>query len=195
MATRVLHHLGRHEEADALWERWESEHPDVSFYFLPLGGDWVGLSEQSVHAVANAMVDVLLQRPWPELDGFQLLNIPGLPYLHADHATVERLIAPLARGEAVEQDPRWIIAAAVLAATAQPALHDSILEAARRSIRGVGEPAQTKPPPATEHRPTAGLAQTLAASTKEPAALVEAIVLGSALTRGHAPPRKTRYSR
>jgi hypothetical protein len=30
MATRVLHHLGRHEEADALWERWEAEHAAVS---------------------------------------------------------------------------------------------------------------------------------------------------------------------
>ena len=27
MATRVLHHLGRHDEANALWDQWESDHP------------------------------------------------------------------------------------------------------------------------------------------------------------------------
>jgi len=32
MACRVLHHLGRHEEANMSWERWEAEHRDVRFY-------------------------------------------------------------------------------------------------------------------------------------------------------------------
>jgi len=192
MATRVLHHLGRHEEADAIWERWEADHPGVAFYYLPLGGDWVGLSDENLHTVADAMVDVLLQRPWPELQGFQLLNIPGLAYLHAEHATVQRLIPALARGETLDEDPRWIIAAAVLAAGAQPALRDAILETARRSIRGIGEAPEPALPPA---RRPASIPRALAASLRSPAAFQEAITLSAALSRGHAAPRKHPYSR
>ncbi|MBW2161913.1 MAG: hypothetical protein JRH14_18435 [Deltaproteobacteria bacterium] len=139
MATRVLHHLGRHEEADALWEQWEAEHADVRLYYLPLGGQWVGLADEALHSIADSFIDELVQGPWPELEGFHLRDIPGLAYLHAEHAEVERLTDQLASGETVNADVRWIMAAAVLAAAAQPTLHDQILEAARRSITGVGE--------------------------------------------------------
>lgn len=181
MATRVLHHLGHHDAADDLWERWETDHVDVRFYYLPLGGNWVGLSEEKLHAVADSMVDVLLQRPWPELDGFQLLNIPSLVYLHAEHATVERLMEPLADGERVDAEPRWIMAAAVLAAVAQPTLHDRILDAARRSIRGMGEVVElAKPPKRRRVRRTVG--GELVASLRQPVAIREAIIVGAALT-------------
>ncbi len=182
MATRVLHHLGRHDAADELWERWQNDHPDVHFYYLPLGGDWVGLSEESLHAVADSMVDVLLQRPWPELAGFQLLNIPGLAYLHAEHATVERLMSPLADGEVVDAAPRWVIAAAVLAANAQPTLEDKILDAARRSIRGIGEQVELAEAASMRHAPASTIGAELVASLRQPDAIQEAIVLGAALT-------------
>jgi hypothetical protein len=182
MMTRVLHHLGQHDVADDLWERWNTDHPDVRFYYLPLGGDWVGLSDDKLHAVADSMVDVLLQRPWPELDGFQLLNIPRLAYLHAEHATVERLVEPLADGETVDGDPRWIMAAAVLAAVAQPTLHDRILDAARRSIRGVGEVHEPTKTPRRRRTSTRTIGAELVASLKRPEAIREAVVLGAALT-------------
>jgi hypothetical protein len=191
IATRVLHHLGRHDEADELWERWELDHPDVRFYYLPLGGDWVGLSDETLHGIADSMVDVLVQRPWPELEGFQLSNIPGLAYLHAEHATVERLIDPLGEGRTVEADPRWIMAAAVLAAKQQPALHDQILDAARRSIRGVGEEAVAAEAPSARRAPTGAVGAELAASLRRPDAMQEAIVLGAALT----PYRRPRWAR
>jgi hypothetical protein len=182
MATRVLHHLGRHEEADALWERWETGHADVRLYYLPLGGQWVGLSDEALHAIADSLIDGLLQRPWPELEGFHLTNIPGLAYRHAEHAEVERLTTDLAHGEPVDADVRWIMAAAVLAAAAQPALHDQILEAARRSIVGIGEePAE---PEWRKHqlRPTSAIGETVVASLRHPNAIQEAIILGAALT-------------
>ena len=182
VATRVLQHLGRHDAADELWDRWETEHPDVRFYYLPLGGEWVGISDENLHAVADSLVDVLLLRPWPELDGFPLLNVPGLAYLHAEHAAVERLQEPLATGEIVDADARWIVAAAVLAAKAQPALHDKILGAARRSIRGVGEliePAETSFRPRTA---TGTVGAELVASLRRPDSIEEAIVLGAVLT-------------
>ena len=182
MATRVLHHLGRHQEADARWERWESDHPDARFYYLPLGGQWVGLSDDALHSVADSVVDVLVQRPWPELEGYQLLNIPGLPYLHAEHAEVQRLIPELALGATVQADPRWIMAAALLAAAAQPALHDQILEAARRSIAGVGEPDAPSEAAWARLQPTGTIAETLVASLRQPDAVQEAIILGAALT-------------
>ncbi|MGB5701674.1 MAG: hypothetical protein WBM48_02560, partial [Polyangiales bacterium] len=182
MATRALHHLGQHDAADDLWERWEADHPDVQFYYLPLGGNWVGLSDDKLHTVADSMVDVLLQRPWPELDGFQLLNIPSLAYLHAEHATVKRLMEPLAQGETVGGDPRWIMAAAVLATVRQPTLHDRILDAARRSIRGVGEVVVAAQAPMRRRVPTGTISAELVASMRQPEAIREAVVLGAALT-------------
>ncbi|MBW1757613.1 MAG: hypothetical protein JRJ80_15750, partial [Deltaproteobacteria bacterium] len=180
MATRVLHHLGRHKESDALWEQWEAEHADVRLYYLPLGGQWVGLADEALHSIADSFIDELVQSPWPELEGFHLRDIPGLAYLHAEHAEVERLTRYLARGETVDADVRWIMAAAVLAAAAQPTLHDQILDAARRSIVGVGQEAEQAAP---SRRKTSGnIGETLIASLRQPDAIREAIILGAAFT-------------
>jgi len=190
MGVRVLRHLGRHQEADSLWEQWEAEHRDVELYFLPLGGQWAGLSDQALHSLADTMIDTLALSPWPELEGFQLMNIPGLAYLHADHAEVERLMQVLATGGTARTDSRRIIAAAVLAAAAQPTLHDSILNAARRSI-GAMEAEERKPQRrATRQRPSATISQSLRASLKSPIAIREAVVVGAALS-----PRRRRGSR
>jgi hypothetical protein len=144
-----------------------------------------------MHAVADSMLDVLLQQPWPELDGFQLLNIPGLAYLHAEHAKVERLMSPLADGEVVDADPRWIIAAAVLAAKAQPTLHDKILDAARRSIRRIGEQIGLEETAPKHSAPAGNIGAELVASLSRPDAIREAVVLGAALT----PYRRPRWRR
>ena len=193
IASRVLHHLGRHEEADELWERWEAEHHDVRFYYLPLGGDWVGLSDQALHSVADSLVDALVQQPWPELEGFQLLNIPGFAYLHAEHREVERLAGQLAVGDTATADARWVTAAAVLAAAATPALHDQILEAARRSIRGIGERAVAAERPRPRQAPVLEkprIGDALVASLTQPDAIQDAIILGAALTPYHPPRRR-----
>ena len=181
MATRVLHHLGRHEEANDLWERWESDHPGVRLYYLPLGGQWVGLADETLHSIADSVIDAFVQRAWPELEGFHLLNIPGFAYLHAEHAEVQRLMRGLARDETVKGDVRWIMAAAVLAAMAQPSLHDRILEAARRAIVGVGEERKAVRRTRRRREPQS-IAASLVASLRQPAEIQEAIVLGAALT-------------
>jgi hypothetical protein len=180
MAKHVLHHLGRHEEADALWEQWEAEHPDMRLYYLPLGGQWVGLADEALHSIADSFIDELVQGPWPELEGFHLRDIPGLAYLHAEHAEVERLRDQLAHGETVDADARWIMAAAVLAAAAQPTLHDQILDAARRSIAGVGEEPEKAAP--VRRLPSGKIGEILVASLRQPDAIQEAIVLGAAFT-------------
>jgi hypothetical protein len=180
MATRVLHHLGRHEEADALWEQWETDHADVTLYYLPLGGQWLGLADEGLHTIADAVIDELVQGPWPELDGFHLRDIPGLAYLHAEHAEVERLANDLVRGDTVRANPRSIVAAAVLAAAAQPTLHDQILEAARRSIVGVG--AEREEAEAPRRQPSGTIGEALVASWRQPRAIRDAIVLGAAFT-------------
>jgi hypothetical protein len=189
MATRVLHHLGRHQEADALWEQWETDHADVRFYYLPLGGQWVGLSDDALHSIADSVIDVLVQGPWPELEGFHLRDVPGLAYLHAEHAEVERLSDQLARGETVDADVRWIISAAVLAAAAQPTLHDQILDAARRSIVGVG--AEAEEAARARRLPSGAIGETLVASLRQPDAIQEAIILGAAF----APYKRPRWHR
>ncbi|MGD8316620.1 MAG: hypothetical protein PVH76_02685 [Myxococcales bacterium] len=180
-SVRVLHHLGRHQEADALWERWEAEHPDIRLYFLPLGGRWAGLADETLHSLADSLIDSLVLRPWPELEGFQLMNIPGLAYLHAEHFEVERLTEALAKGLAVEADARWIIAAAVLAVAAQPALYEIIFDAAWRSI----EPLETQTPQTQRAASRALRSETIGRalkdSTRSPAAIQQAIVLGAAL--------------
>ena len=182
MATRVLHHLGRHQEADTLWKQWESEHSDVGFYYLPLGGQWVGLSDEALHTLADSLIDVLLQQGWPELDGFQLLNIPGLAYLHAEHAEVVRLAGSLARGQTVAGNARLILAAAVLAATAQPTLHDEILDAARRSIVEV-LPEPTEAEGTRSPRPRyPSIGRELIGSLNQARALDEAIAVAAAFT-------------
>jgi hypothetical protein len=184
MATRALHYLGHHEEADSVWERWEADHPDVRFYFLPLGGNWAGLAEGNLHSIADDIIDTLLEYPWPELEGFQLLNVPGLAYLHDEHATVERLIDTLGRGETSDADPRWIVAAAVLATVRQPALDDVIREAAARSIRGIGEP---EPSPREPRPRSTSIAHQLRTSPRSPRALLEAITLATTLGDRQAP--------
>jgi hypothetical protein len=180
MATRVLHHLGRHQESDALWEQWEAEHADVRLYYLPLGGRWVGLADEALHSIADSFIDALVQGPWPELEGFHLRDIPGLAYMHAEHAKVERLSRDLARGDTVDGDVRWIMSAAVLAAAAQPTLHDRILDAARRSIVGVGQEAEKVAP--VRRKPSGKIGETLVASLRQPDAIQEAIMLGAAFT-------------
>ena len=107
---------------------------------------------------------------------------PGLAYLHAEHAEVERLSRDLARGEIVDADVRWIMASAVLAAAAQPTLHDQILDAARRSIIGVGEKKERATPSKTRHLPSGTINEALVASLRQPDAIQEAIILGAALT-------------
>jgi hypothetical protein len=147
----------------------------------------VGLSDEALHSVADSVIDALVQRAWPELDGFDLLNVPGFAYQHAEHAGVTRLSADLARGERVDADVRWIIAAAVLAAAAQPALHDLILHAARQSIAGLAEPALGIVP--TKHlRSAATIGEILVESFKQPEAIEEAIILGAAI-RAYQRPR------
>ena len=181
MATRVLHHLGRHDEANALWDQWERDHSGVRLYYLPLGGQWVGLADETLHSIANSIIDVLVQSAWPELEGFHLLNIPGFAYLHGEHAEVQRLMRGLARGETVSGDVRWIMAAAVLAAMAQPSLHDSILDAARRSIVGLGEERKAATRTRRRREPES-IAASLVASLRQPRAIEEAVVIGAALT-------------
>jgi hypothetical protein len=188
MASRVLHHLGRHTEAETLWDQWESEHPEVRFYYLPLGGQWVGLSDEALHSIADSLIDALVRDGWPELDGFQLLEIAGLAYFHAEHAEVERLAGLLARGQAVDGDVRWIMAAAVLAATAQPALHDQILDAARRSIARVGSKESAGEPSKPDGRTHRRIGKALVRSLGAPHALDEAIALAAAFTP-YQPPR------
>jgi hypothetical protein len=181
VSIRVLHHLGRHDEADALWDQWEAEHPDIRLYFLPIAGRWAGVADQTLHSAADFWVDMLIQSPFPELDGFQLMSIPGLAYLHAEHAEVERVMRELVRGITVDTDSRWILAAAVLAAAAQPAVHDSILDVAKRSISSREGEERTPEPGAARPLQEGTIGQTLVTSLRSPRAIREAILLDAAL--------------
>ncbi|MEM7434847.1 MAG: hypothetical protein AAF436_06810 [Myxococcota bacterium] len=181
MATRVLHRLGRHQEADALWEQWQADHDGIDLYFLPLAGRWVGIAEEPMHEAADEIIDVLLEESWPELADYQLLNIPGFAYLHAAHAEVEGFKRQLKRGGKVTGDVRWIMAAAVLAVTEDPTLHDRVLDAAQRAILGVGgKPVLDTVTTAAE--PSGSIGSMVRASLRDRAAVREAIILGEAIS-------------
>ncbi|MEM7138771.1 MAG: hypothetical protein AAF500_19495 [Myxococcota bacterium] len=181
MATRVLHRLGRHEEADDLWNQWQADHDGIDLYFLPLSGRWVGIAEEPMHEAADAIIDVLLEESWPELADYRLLNIPGFAYSHAAHAEVESFKRQLKRGGKVTGDVRWIMAAAVLAVTEDPTLHDQVLDAAQRAILGVGgRPILDELP--TEAKAGGSIGSMVLASLRSRAAVREAIILGEAIS-------------
>lgn len=180
IGTRVLHHLGRHEEADSIWARWEAEHQELDLYFLPLGGRWVGLNQDTLHARADAVVDLLIEEPWPELDGYALTDIPGFAYLHPAHTEVARVMQSLRTGDARGEDVRWIMAAAVLLVVEDPALHDEILAAAQRSIVGVGAEAFAEEL-VVRIEPQGSVGALLSRSLTNAATLREAIILGESI--------------
>jgi hypothetical protein len=139
------------------------------------------VADQTLDSLADFWVDMMIQSPFPELEGFQLMSIPKLAYLHAEHAEVERVMQALLSGITVDADSRWIIAAAVLAAAAQPTLHDSILGVARRSIAS-REAEEPKPQRGAGRPWRAGtIGQALVASLRSPRNIREAIILDAAL--------------
>ncbi|MEM9731289.1 MAG: hypothetical protein AAF997_22125 [Myxococcota bacterium] len=179
MAARVLRKLGRHDEADSIWSRWQADHEGVDLYFLPLGGRWVGLNEDTLHATADTVVDALLDEPWPELNEFALTKIPGFAYLHAEHAETRRVMAALQKGDARGEEVRWIMAAAVLLVAQDPNRHEDILAVAQQAIVGVG--AETLPVSVLPKRAARSIAGSLKGSLRNPSAITEAIVLGAAI--------------
>ena len=190
MACRVLHHLGRHEQADRLWQQWQNDHSQANLFYLPLGGKWAGLSDDVLTSVAETIVDTMLEQPWPELGGYELMNIPGLAYLHADHAAVQRLMPMLSQGLPVEADPRRVVAAAVLATAAAPDLHAEILSAAKHSIAAADVAEASHEAADLRDRPASMIRNELRRSLRDRAALHEAIMLGAALTRHRRPGRR-----
>ena len=105
----------------------------------------------------------------------------------SEHAEVERLGGTLARGETVQGDVRWIMAAAVLAAAEQATLYDQILEVARLSIIGIGTEERHAEAPKVRRLATGAMAKTLVASLRRPDSIREAIILGEAIRPYHQP--------
>lgn len=183
IASQVLRRVGRKEEGDRLWQQWSADHPEVSFFYLPLGGQWVGVPDETLTAVADSIVVTFLDEPWPELDGFRLMSIPGLAYSNAEDAEVERLMPLLVEGLSVEADARWVVAAAVLATIESPSGRAQILGAARRSLFSIEMPTAVAEPRAHAMPPGLGLGKELRQSIGNPARLREAIILGALLTK------------
>lgn len=178
IAARVLHHLGLHKEADEQWARWKREHQDQEVIYVPIQDQWGAVEEEVFIEPADDLVDALLEQSWPELSGATLIAIPGLPYLHAEHSRVLALQARLANGEQVHAASRLVIAAAILAAAANPAQHDVILQAARGSITGVTIKEAARPVRGV--RASSGdLAGAFRHSLRNPAAIREAIIVGA----------------
>ncbi len=180
MACVALAELGYEAEGDALWSRWEAMHPNAQLFFLPLGGNWVGLSEHALTNPADELVALMLSEPWPELAGFRLASIPGLPYGKREEAEVTKLSERLTEGVRVDADARWLVAAAVMAAAQTPERQAQVLAAARQSL---SREAVAKPRPVVSSkavRPSSIKAE-LRRSLRDPEAVRQAVVLGASL--------------
>ncbi len=182
LGFHVLHYLGRHQQADMLLDRWRERHGGLASIYLPLrDGRYLRIDEELIAPRVKRVVKILLDSRLDSFDRARLIEVPGLSYLHGEHAKVRELIPRLRRGRVVRGDPRLVVAAAVLAFDREPSAHGRILDAARRSIVGVGtgEP-RPDPRPLTSE---GGFGDRLRGSLRSPRALAEAMALGAAFAR------------
>lgn len=193
LAAELLIILGRAAEAQALMDGWTRVHGETERYYMPTAdGRYAGLARDYLLDPAVATVHALMEEQWHTLSGHGLMDIPGLSYLHAEHAQVLRQVPHLSDARSVRAEPRLVVAAAVLAVEAG-APQPRVMSALRGSIAGVGESARTRLTAAStgmlegsahdpRHAVAAGsIAAELRATLQSPAALTEAVLLGEGL--------------
>ena len=185
ISYKVLHYLGQHDEADDIWEEWSAAHGNPEELYVLIGERWAAVPLKVFADLVEPLLAQLLKDQWPELGGFHLIDIPGLTYLHAEHAKTQAMAKRLQNGKHAHGDPRLIIAAAVLAATSNEALHDQIMNLAHASIIGIGTGEQFHSDPAEIFVGHSALVDELRAVIKSPPALAESIALGAAFRRRH----------
>ncbi|MCA9531314.1 MAG: hypothetical protein KC543_14395, partial [Myxococcales bacterium] len=186
MACRTLDALGCHGEARAEWEAWAAARPDLDAFHLPAaGGVWVRAPLAYLYEPGAVWVDHLTSLEAAIFAQRSLVTTPGLAYLGAARAEVERAIPHLLAGRAVHADPRWIVAAAMAAGAGEGEASRAVFDAVRRSIAGAGE-ADTHAS-ATWARGAAALearrslGASVRAASRDRARLRAAVVLGEAL--------------
>ena len=183
-----------HQEADALWERWEDEHrrrPHFTSY--PWAATGLDSPTKASTRSRTAWSTCCSSARGPSSTGSSSSIFPGLPYLHADHATVERL--DRRRWPAAKRSTRTRGGSSLRPSLPRPHSPRFTMKYARppaaRSA-GMGERPPKQAPRDAE--PSAGPPRASPARSppppNDPAALVEAIALGAALTRGQAPAPK-----
>lgn len=188
LATYVLNFLGQYEIASDLWQAWKARHGDLDVIFVPVENLYARVPEQVFLAHGEDIFHTLLNDSWPELAGTTLLDVPGLSYLHAEHAKVERLMPQLHDGKVVRADPRLVVAAAVLQMIAANDQHDVIFEAAHRSIIGVGTSEAIFRARDVQLPGNIPLSDRLRAELRNPSAITEAIALGAAFSPRRSKP-------
>ncbi len=187
----VLTRLGLHDWERRLRERWEASHGPSESLYLPLSdGRLMAIPLAFMLSELDPVLAFVLEEPQAALGSETWLDVPGLAYLHAEHAQVETALRCFVRGEALDVPARIAMAAAALALEGQPGARSLVAKALAQSIRGTGtlEAAPNAFSLATaKHVPTAG---GLGAALRDPRAVREALVLGAALS-----PIKPRWSR
>jgi hypothetical protein len=180
--TEVLERLGRVSEAKRLRHRWEVLNEGADGYVFPAAdGSAVKLPKETVHQIVANIAPSIIDFHHPTVEGFRLLDIPGLGYLHAEHAAVTRSMRELAHGRVPHEPPLLVLAATVLLAAEKPALASTLVELAWRAIRGDHHAIRI----ATE-RPRS---QPLGAMIRDRRTLAQAVALGAALGRRPGPRR------
>lgn len=176
----VLEALGRVSEAKRLRARWDRLFEGVTHYLFPaIDGSAAKIPVEFVQKTVAAMASRIIEFHHPTLEGFRILDIPGLGYLHAEHSAVVRSTKALLEERVPHERPLLVIAAAALLAQEKPALSPQLAELARRALRGDHRVTATAP----KARRPAQSSRGIAAMMRDPETLAEAVALGAALGR------------
>jgi hypothetical protein len=192
---RTLERAGLHADAGALRAEWEQRHRVDGevidrIVFPSLSSAYLSIPLPAVEAMIVSIVDRLHEGPFDALGGFGLADIPGLGYGPRAHAETRRAMDDLFAGRVpTVRDPRAVIAGAVLATHARPALEVRYLAAARAAIPalGTGEVRPGAYAPAAVTAPAGRRARA--------AELRDALILQAVLTRPPSTRRPLRRAR
>ncbi len=181
----TLTRLGFHEWERTLSARWDAAHGVADVLYLPLSdGRLMSVPLAFMLAEVDDVLTTLLDEPQAALGDVAWLTVPGLAYLHGEHAEAETAAAALARGEAIDLSTRCLVAGAALALDTQPSRRAVVAKALVRSIRGAGT---LEAAPNAYNRVAAahhvGAAPSLATAFRDPRSVREALIVASAIAR------------
>jgi hypothetical protein len=179
----VLSRLGLHPWEQSLRARWEAAHGAPESLYLPLSdGRLMAIPLAFMLAELDQVLVTLLDEPQVSLSQATWLDVPGLAYMHAEHARAQRVAEAFLRGESVHAEPRILLAAAALALEGSLRARPAVAAALARSIRGT-EALEAAPSAYDIVATTEPQSQpTLAAAFRDRALVRDALVIGAALT-------------
>ena len=138
---RLLAMMGYGADSDAIARRWHHQHDAPDRVYLPTQlGRFVAIDDEPMVARAAKVGAAVYEEGMAVLAGMPLRSIAGLDYGPREHQAALAIKAALLTGRRPTiEDPRLLIAGAVLAWVEQPSANERFLAAARALVVGLGE--------------------------------------------------------